>query len=71
MKKYDLKKPNRVKKQARMLKKKGLPSFYTKILRKGVDGKPDYVLVVPKTKALRMLHPEIKRSREYRFIGME
>ncbi len=71
MKNYDLNKPNRLKKAERMRSKDYLPKYYTKVLRKGVDGKPDYVLVVPVRKALRLLNPDIKRSREYKFIGRE
>ena len=69
MKKYDLTKPNRKKKHDRMKRKEGEGNHYFKVLRKGVDGKPDYIWVVSKAKVLKLLNPEIKRTREYKLLS--
>ena len=72
MKKYDLTKPNRAKKATRMKKTDGLPLYFTKVLRVGTDGKPNYVKVMPVSKALKLLDPKhYKGTRGYKFIGRD
>lgn len=70
MKKYDLTKPNRAKKAARMQKKEDAGSnHFWRVLRKGRDGKPDYTHVVPKRVAMKIYHKDFKSSREYKVLG--